>query len=133
MFLKLFSRWISFLPRTRNGERREQISFSLCFVKQSANAKVIYADLTIRVEPRKFKQIFSIHVNTDGKVRNNYLICSKLIYFEIFLLSLVYPFAYALMNRKTRTLYDLELEKELDVIDKEFPNLVININWSISN
>lgn len=44
-----------------------------------------------------------------------------------------YPFAYAMMNRKTRDLYDLVMKRIIDVFEADFPGLKINIQRTMTD
>ncbi|KZS19513.1 Uncharacterized protein APZ42_014048 [Daphnia magna] len=44
-----------------------------------------------------------------------------------------YPFAFAMMNKKTRELYDLVMQKVLDVIKEDYPNLTFNIERTMTD
>ncbi|KAI9559500.1 hypothetical protein GHT06_013494 [Daphnia sinensis] len=76
-----------------------------------SEATEIQADATFRNLPGLFKQLFTLHITK---------------------FNLVFSFAYVLMTRKTRALYDLVMERIIDVFDKVHPNRFIGVDLVMS-
>ncbi|KZS21185.1 Uncharacterized protein APZ42_011937 [Daphnia magna] len=72
----------------------------------------LQADGTFKSLPLFFKQLFTLHVSRFGQV---------------------YPFAFVLMNKKTRQLYDAVLDKILTVYDDLYPDVYLNVERLMSD
>ncbi|XP_057373093.1 uncharacterized protein LOC130693893 [Daphnia carinata] len=87
------------LVKTVEGEALVFLSPTL--LPELSEATELQADATFRTVPGLFKQLFTIHI-TRGH--------------------LAFPFAYILMTRKSRILYDAVLAKVIDIFDELHPD-----------
>ncbi|KAI9565308.1 hypothetical protein GHT06_009097 [Daphnia sinensis] len=98
------------LVKTIAGEALVFLSPTL--LPELSEATELQADATFRTVPGLFKQLFTIHI-TRGH--------------------LAFPFAYILMTRKSRILYDAVLEKVIDIFDELHPERYISVDLIMSD
>ncbi|KAK4006120.1 hypothetical protein OUZ56_011275 [Daphnia magna] len=97
---------------TVNGEGEALVFLSPSLTPELTNVTELQSDGTFRSLPKKFKQLLTIQLSFENKC---------------------YPFAFAMMNKKTRELYDLVMQKVLDVIKEDYPNLTFNIERTMTD
>ncbi|KZS19674.1 Uncharacterized protein APZ42_013838 [Daphnia magna] len=90
---------------TVNGEGKALVFLSPSLTPELANGTDLQSDGTFRSLPKKFKQLLTIQLSFENKC---------------------YPFAFAMMNKKTRELYDFVMQKVLEAIRHRAQKMGLN-------